>query len=101
MSADPTSAGPNPNPMNGGYAQDVGQHQQPGPHMQGSPNGSYPLGNPVSKTEKFLMTAADQSGGTRDERLAKVIRAKYEAGLLKPYNYVTGYQRLSAWMERK
>lgn len=47
------------------------------------------------------MTAADQMSGTRDERLQKVIHAKYEAGLLKPYNYVTGYRRLSNWMERK
>lgn len=47
------------------------------------------------------MTAADQATGTRDERLAKVIRAKYEAGLLKPYNYVKGYKRLSTWMEKK
>lgn len=100
MNADPSSAA-GPNPLNGGY-----EHRQPGPHphMQGgSPEGSYPsaLGNPVSKTEKFFLTAADQSGGSRDERLAKVIHAKYEAGLLKPYNYVTGYKRLSAWMDRK
>ncbi|KAF8876838.1 hypothetical protein BD779DRAFT_1804168 [Infundibulicybe gibba] len=30
----------------------------------------------------------------------KVIRSKYEAGLLKPYNYVKGYARLSRWMDR-
>lgn len=54
----------------------------------------------ANKTEQFLMTAADQPGGTRDERLAQVIHAKYEAGLLKPYNYVNGYRRLSTWMER-
>ena len=30
-----------------------------------------------------------------------VIRSKYEAGLLKPYNYVKGYARLSRWMDRK
>lgn len=69
--------------------------------MQSSQEGSYPLTNAVSKTEKFFLTAADQSTGTRDERLAKVIRSKWEAGLLKPYNYVTGYQRLSTWMDRK
>jgi hypothetical protein len=61
----------------------------------------YALQNSVSQTEKFFMTAADQATGTRDERLAKVIRAKYEAGLLKPYNYVKGYKRLSTWMEKK
>jgi hypothetical protein len=55
----------------------------------------------ATKTEKFLLTAADQESGTRDERLNRVIRSKYEAGLLKPYNYVKGYARLSRWMDRK
>ena len=55
----------------------------------------------ATKQEKFLLTAADQEDGSRDERLARVIRAKYEAGLLKPYNYVKGYARLSRWMDRK
>lgn len=55
----------------------------------------------ATKTEKFLLTAADQESGSRDERLNQVIRSKYEAGLLKPYNYVKGYARLSRWMDRK
>ncbi|KAJ8072909.1 Transcription factor [Marasmius tenuissimus] len=55
----------------------------------------------LTKTEKFLLTAADQEDGSRDERLNRVIRSKYEAGLLRPYNYVKGYARLSRWMERK
>ncbi|KAF8965768.1 hypothetical protein BDZ97DRAFT_1810890 [Flammula alnicola] len=54
----------------------------------------------ATKTEKFLLTAADQEPGSRDERLNRVIRSKYEAGLLKPYNYVKGYARLSRWMDR-
>ncbi|KAF5355401.1 hypothetical protein D9757_012551 [Collybiopsis confluens] len=54
----------------------------------------------ATKTEKFLLTAADQESGSRDERLSRVIRSKYEAGLLKPYNYVKGYARLSRWMDR-
>ncbi|KAF8636301.1 hypothetical protein AX17_003642 [Amanita inopinata Kibby_2008] len=53
----------------------------------------------ATKTEKFLLTAADQEPGSRDERLNRVIRSKYEAGLLKPYNYVKGYARLSRWMD--
>lgn len=52
-----------------------------------------------SKTERFLLTAADQTDGSRDERLKKVIQAKWEAGLLKPYNHVNGYARLNKWME--
>jgi len=55
----------------------------------------------ATKAEKFLLTAADQESGSRDERLNRVIRSKYEAGLLKPYNYVKGYARLSRWMDRK
>ncbi|KZP20344.1 hypothetical protein FIBSPDRAFT_861885 [Athelia psychrophila] len=54
----------------------------------------------ATKTERFLLTAADQEPGSRDERLNRVIRSKYEAGLLKPYNYVKGYARLSRWMDR-
>jgi len=54
----------------------------------------------ATKTERFLLTAADQEDGSRDERLNRVIRSKYEAGLLKPYNYVKGYARLSRWMDR-
>ncbi|KAF5380140.1 hypothetical protein D9615_006300 [Tricholomella constricta] len=53
----------------------------------------------ASKTERFLLTAAHQESGSRTERLDRVIRSKYEAGLLKPYNYVKGYARLSRWMD--
>lgn len=55
----------------------------------------------ATKTERFFLTAADQGSGTRNERLNMVIRSKYEAGLLKPYNYVKGYARLSRWMDKK
>ncbi|KAH9985632.1 hypothetical protein BJV74DRAFT_553126 [Russula compacta] len=58
-----------------------------------------PVLSSASLTEKFLLTAADPAPGTRDERLKRVIRTKYEAGLLKPYNYVKGYARLSRWMD--
>jgi hypothetical protein len=54
----------------------------------------------ATKTERFLLTAADQEDGSRDERLNRVIRSKYEAGLLKPHNYAKGYARLSRWMDR-
>ncbi|KAJ6604992.1 hypothetical protein B0H10DRAFT_2314036 [Mycena sp. CBHHK59/15] len=54
----------------------------------------------ATKTERFLLTAADQEPGSRNQRLNRVIRSKYEAGLLKPYNYVKGYARLSRWMDR-
>ncbi|KAG5654013.1 hypothetical protein H0H81_008322 [Sphagnurus paluster] len=74
-----------------------------------TPSISIPAGAPSSpaaavlpsatKKERFLLTAADQESGSRNERLNRVIRSKYEAGLLKPYNYVKGYARLSRWMD--
>lgn len=47
------------------------------------------------------MTAADPSDGTFEERLHEIITAKYHAGLLKPYNYVSGYSRLQKYMDVK
>ncbi|BGP14531.1 hypothetical protein JCM10213_005181 [Rhodosporidiobolus nylandii] len=55
-------------------------------------------GSPTNKTERFLLTAADQKDGSRSDRLARVIHAKFEAGLLRPYNHVAGYTRLMKWM---
>ncbi|CAG8574042.1 21459_t:CDS:10 [Dentiscutata erythropus] len=50
-------------------------------------------------TDKFFLTAADPSDGTSEDRLTQVINAKFEAGFLKPYNYVNGYYRLSQYMD--
>ncbi|KAG1762113.1 hypothetical protein EDD22DRAFT_893064 [Suillus occidentalis] len=61
---------------------------------------AFPLLPSTTKTEMFLLTAADQESGTRDERLSRIIQSKYEAGLLKPYDHVKGYARLSRWMDR-
>lgn len=55
----------------------------------------------LTKAERFILAAADQESGSRNERLNRIIRSKYEAGLLKPYNYVKGYARLSRWMDGK
>ncbi|TFL07689.1 hypothetical protein BDV98DRAFT_558309 [Pterulicium gracile] len=80
--------------------------QQPAPPPEQTPiqapdpEPEVPILPAATKTERFLLTAADQESGSRDERLNRVIRSKYEAGLLKPYNYVKGYARLSRWMDR-
>ncbi|KAI9209312.1 uncharacterized protein BJ171DRAFT_470975 [Polychytrium aggregatum] len=58
-----------------------------------------PDGTKLSSTEKFILTAADPADGTFEDRLKQVINAKFEAGLLKPYNYVNSYTRLQKWME--
>jgi len=56
--------------------------------------------------EKFVLTAADPDGvvvaavESPEDRLARVIHAKFEAGLLKPYNYVFSYKKLAGYMEQ-
>ena len=50
--------------------------------------------------EKYYMKIADPSGNdTPQERMNKLLQAKYHAGLLKPFNYVQGYARLGKYME--
>jgi hypothetical protein len=60
-------------------------------------------GVPIDRTarEKYLLMAADPTGSEApEERLKKLLKAKYDAGLLKPFNYVKGYARMGAHMER-
>lgn len=61
-------------------------------------------GLPVDKArERYLMTAADPAGSSSDtpeERMNKLLKAKMDAGLLKPFNYVKGYARLNQYMEQ-
>ena len=55
---------------------------------------------PERDEEKFYMTIADPSGNdTPQERMKKLLEAKYNAGMLKPFNYVQGYARLGKYME--
>lgn len=58
--------------------------------------------NPNDKArETYFLTAADPSGNDPPEqRMEKLLKAKYDAGLLKPFNYVKGYARLMQYMER-
>lgn len=50
--------------------------------------------------ENYYLTAADPSQVNPEERMKQVLKAKLEAGLLKPFNYVKGYARLSQYMEK-
>ena len=61
-----------------------------------------PSGFPVDKArERYLMTAADPAGNdSPEERMNKLLKAKMDAGLLKPFNYVKGYARLNQYMEQ-
>ncbi|KAI1210702.1 uncharacterized protein F4807DRAFT_459543 [Annulohypoxylon truncatum] len=55
---------------------------------------------PVDKTREFYLQAADPSGNdTPEARMQRVMKAKYDAGLLKPFNYIKGYARLSSYMD--
>jgi hypothetical protein len=59
-------------------------------------------GFPMDKArEKYYMTAADPAGAdSPEERMNKLLKAKMDAGLLKPFNYVKGYARLNQYMEQ-
>lgn len=51
--------------------------------------------------EHYFITAADPHDGKLEDRLNEVINAKYEAGFLRPYNYVNGYARLQRYMDNQ
>jgi hypothetical protein len=59
-------------------------------------------GAPIDKArERYLITAADPAGSdSPEERMNKLLKAKVDAGLLKPFNYVKGYARLNQYMEQ-
>ncbi|CAO3675336.1 unnamed protein product [Umbelopsis ramanniana] len=88
------------------------QHQQQQPQAQlatssggAITNGSALSNNisavsdPTNTTEQYFITAADPHDGKLEDRLNEVINAKYEAGFLRPYNYVNGYARLQRYMD--
>lgn len=53
-----------------------------------------------TRTENYYLQAADPSGNDEpEERMARVLQAKYDAGLLKPFNYINGYARLAKYLE--
>lgn len=56
---------------------------------------------PLEKArERYLTTAADPAGtDSPEERMNKLLKDKMDAGLLRPFNYVKGYARLSQYME--
>jgi hypothetical protein len=61
-----------------------------------------PSAIPLDKArETYYMTAADPSGtDPPEERMNRLLKAKYDAGMLKPFNYVNGYARLNQYMEQ-
>ncbi|KAJ5133259.1 hypothetical protein N7526_004624 [Penicillium atrosanguineum] len=90
------------NPMPNGLP----PHQLPPPAQSLAPQGdsiqrpTSTVGNDKAR-ETYYMTAADPSGSDPpEERMNKLLKAKYDAGLLKPFNYVKGYARLNQYMEK-
>jgi hypothetical protein len=58
----------------------------------------------ADKARDYIFQAADPDsspGGndTPEERMQRVLRAKFDAGLLRPFNYIKGYARLSTYLE--
>lgn len=86
------SQGLNPNQN---QVQSINQNQ----NQRQSQNPAVPYVSDVARA-KFFLTAADPTTEiSPEERLKQVINAKLEAGLLKPYNYARGYQRLQTYMD--
>lgn len=93
-----TSKGPLPNagnPKNEGEKEST--EKQP---SSDDSNAAKSSTKPEKEDEKLYMKIADPSGNeTGQERMNKLLQAKYNAGLLKPFNYVQGYARLNKYME--
>ncbi|KAH9898758.1 meiosis protein SPO22/ZIP4 like-domain-containing protein [Xylariomycetidae sp. FL2044] len=59
---------------------------------------------PTDKTREFYLQAADPSADPSgndapEARMTRLLKAKYDAGMLKPFNYIKGYARLSTYMD--
>jgi hypothetical protein len=90
--------GPNPSLLQQSQPLQQPQNQQTqGDNNSGSVGA---IGNDKAR-ETYYMTAADPSGSDPpEERMNKLLKAKYDAGLLRPFNYVKGYARLNQYMEK-
>lgn len=54
----------------------------------------------TDKTRQYYLQAADPEGSDNpEERMDSLLRAKYDAGLLKPFNYINGYARLGKYLD--
>lgn len=84
---------------NTGYSPGVQQNAGPSERRHGRvPSNSSSM--PSDKAKEYYLQAADPAGNdTPEERMNRLLRAKYDAGMLKPFNYVKGYARLSSYMD--
>ncbi|KAK6718651.1 hypothetical protein SNK05_001793 [Fusarium graminearum] len=96
--------GNNNNPMNAGGSNSMtnmsGSMLPPPPNKEGKNIPRPGSVVPVDKAREYYLQAADPSGNdTPEERMGRVLRAKYDAGLLKPFNYINGYTRLGTYLD--
>ncbi|KAF5027780.1 hypothetical protein F66182_111 [Fusarium sp. NRRL 66182] len=89
------AGGPNPMPNMSG-----GAMLPPPPNVEGKNIPRPGSVVPADKAREYYLQAADPSGNdTPEERMARVLKAKYDAGLLKPFNYIKGYARLGTYLD--
>ncbi|QPC67317.1 hypothetical protein HYE67_009548 [Fusarium culmorum] len=96
--------GNNNNPMTAGGSNSMtnmsGSMLPPPPNKEGKNIPRPGSVVPVDKAREYYLQAADPSGNdTPEERMGRVLRAKYDAGLLKPFNYINGYTRLGTYLD--
>ncbi|KAK3344292.1 hypothetical protein B0T25DRAFT_463678 [Lasiosphaeria hispida] len=55
---------------------------------------------PTDGARDYYLEAADPHGNdTPEQRMRGILQAKYDAGLLKPFDYINGYARLSSYLD--
>lgn len=91
-----------PNAVSGGQQQSMRPPNNP--EQQKIPTAQPATASPEDKKRReaaeFYLQVADPSGNdTPEARMERVLRAKYDAGLLRPFNYVQGYKRLQDYIE--
>lgn len=90
-------------PQQGGQNQNTAGSMLPPPNVVDGKGISRPasaLPGDLNKTREYYLQAADPSGSDNpEERMGRVLRAKYDAGLLKPFNYINGYARLGKYLD--
>lgn len=64
------------------------------------PSMTTPAGDDKARREYYLQAADPSGNATPEERMQRLLKAKYDAGLLKPFNYIKGYSRLGKYLDR-
>ena len=80
--------------------QSADQQQASGRRPPMTAGGATPAGDDRARREYYLQAADPSGNATPEERMQRLLKAKYDAGLLKPFNYIKGYSRLGAYLDR-